>query len=271
MIRILVLFTCYNRKEKTEQCIKTLTKNQNCKMSYIVLDDNSNDGTSEMLKAYSNTVVLHGDGNSFYSGGIRQVIAKAKSSDLNQYDYVMFINDDVLFFEGAIDKLVKYENNDGKIIVGAVCDCNGVFSYGGEKMLSKHKPKFANVKINDYDLHCDTACANCVLIPRRFFVNLPNIDKVYSHAMGDFDYFFEAIRKGYEIISSDFYVGQCNDNDIKNGWRDTSLSIKERIRKKESVKGLPFKEWFHYLKKNHGLLSAIFYSITPYVKILLKR
>ena len=270
--KILVLATCYNRCEQTKECLESLIKgNPSIEFDFIIVNDGSNDGTKLMLETFERMTAIEGNGNLFYSGGMRRAISKAKSEYLDAYDYVMFINDDVKFFVNSIEKLVKYENKSNKIIVGAVCDSNGEFSYGGEKLLARHKPKFISVKIDDSDLMCDTTCANCVLIPRNIFESIPNIDDIYSHAMGDFDYFFEAIRKGYKIKSSNFYVGQCNDNDIKNGWRDTSLTRRERLRKKESAKGLPFKEWFHYLKKNHGLLSAIYYSATAYIRILLKR
>lgn len=271
MTKILILFTCFNRKEKTKVCLESLAQNQNCKMSYIVLDDNSGDGTQEMLNIQENIVVLHGNGASFYSGGMRQAIEKAKSVDLTQYDYIMFINDDVCFFDGAIDRLVKYENDKEKIIVGAVCSSSGEFSYGGVRKASRFKPSFKNVLIDEKDLSCDTCCANCVLIPRKVFQQLPNIDSVYHHAMGDFDYFFEAKREGFIIESSNFYVGECNDNPVGGGWRDPTLSRKLRLKKKESAKGLPSKEWFHYLRKNHNLLTAVFYSLTPYVRIMLKK
>ena len=50
--------------------------------------------------------------------------------------------------------------------------------------------------------------------------------------------------------------------------RATSLSIGDRLKKKRSPKGLPTRQWFHFLKKNFGLPQAVFYSVTPYIKIL---
>ena len=270
MINVLVLFTCYNRRKTTQKCIESLMKNKNVTLDFIVVDDNSTDGTKEMLQQYSNITVLDGNGNLYYSGGMRKNIAYAKGSDLTRYEYVLFINDDVLFFENSIDKLVEYEDNSNCIIAGAVSDSNGAFSYGGERKKSKFRPgSYENVAITDSNLRCDTTCANCVLIPTNIFIKLPNIDKAYSHSMGDFDYFLEAVRRGYTILSSDFYVGQCNDNPIAGGWRDTSLPRLTRMKKKESAKGLPFKEHFYYIMKNHGILKAIIFSMTPYIRIFI--
>lgn len=271
MTNILVLFTCYNRLTKTKNCLDSLSRNKNCSFDYIVLDDGSSDGTAQFLEKCDNVVLLHGKGNSFYSGGMRKVISAAKSMSLKGFRYVMFINDDVDFFENSIDRLVEYEGGRGEITVGAVCDDKGSFSYGGEKRTSWFNPKLKHVYIEDSDLYCDTSCANCVLIPRNIFQKLPNIDEVYSHSMGDQDYFFEAVRNGYVLKSSDFYVGRCNDNEINGGWRDSSLSFFERIRKKESVKGLPFRQYFYYLHKNYGFLTAVVYSLTPYIRIIIRK
>lgn len=271
MMKILVLFSCYNRIEKTKKCLYSLSKNNNCSFDYLVFDDGSTDGTTQFLEKCDNVMVIRGDGNSYYSGGMRKAISMAKSLILSDYHYVMFINDDVDFFDNSIDCLVEYEGGKGEIIVGAVCDDKGLFSYGGEKRTSRFRPKFKHVNIDDDDLFCDTSCANCVLIPRTIFQKLPNIDDIYSHAMGDQDYFFVATSKGYLIRSSDFYVGCCNDNEIKGGWRDSSLSTITRIKKKENVKGLPFKQYFYYLNKNYSLLTAVIYSLTPYIRIILRK
>lgn len=45
----------------------------------------------------------------------------------------------------------------------------------------------------------------------------------------------------------------------------------QRIKKKESPKGNPYKEWWYFIRKNYGKLYAVVYSITPYIKILLRK
>lgn len=272
-IKVLGLATCFNRVSKTKACIESLiTANPDIQFEFIIVDDNSNDGTSEILSRYDSVNVIKGTGNLFYSGGMRIAIDRAKTSEFNKFDYVMLFNDDVKFFDKSIEKLINSNINDSCIMVGAVCSSEGIMSYSGSIHTSRVKPSYRNVmSTKEKKAYCDTFCANCVLIPRKIFLNLDNVDPVYHHAMGDFDYGWAASRKGYKILSSDFFVGECNDNPVTGTWRDISLPITERIRKKESVKGLPRKEWFYYLHKNHGLFCAIIYSITPYIKILLRR
>lgn len=145
-------------------------------------------------------------------------------------------------------------------------------SYGGVIKLSKIRPRFEIIDWNSPKSEkCDTFNANCVILPWHIFKKLDNIDPIYSHSLGDFDYGFQASNRGIQIKMYDAFVGVCCDNPITGSWRDVTLSKRERIAKKESAKGLPFFEWFHYLNKNYSLPTAIIYSITPYIRIFLKK
>lgn len=133
-MRILGLLTCFNRKEKTVGVINKLVEgNSNIQFYFIVVDDNSNDGTAEALKQFDCVKVLHGEGSLFYSGGMRAAINAARK-DKKSYEYVLLFNDDVEFFHRAIETLAGREKNC--IWVGPVCDRNKILSYGGiEKSL----------------------------------------------------------------------------------------------------------------------------------------
>lgn len=270
MIRILGLMTCFNRKEKTINAIrKLINENSEVEFSFIVVDDNSKDDTVKALREFTNVTVINGNGNLFYSGGMRKAIEKALKSKCS-YDYCLLFNDDVDFYENAIDKLAQKENK--YIWVGPTCDDKGELSYGGVIKTSIWRPSFNIIKSeNDNWINCDTFNANCVLIPWNIFKNLGNMDEIYSHSLGDFDYGFKAKKLGYEIKVSDEYVGICCDNPIEGNWRDSSLPKTIRLKLKENPKGLPRKEWFYYLRKNYSLITAIIYSIIPYMRIILNK
>ena len=270
MVNVLGLMTCFNRKEKTVRALKNLIQgNQGLSFSFIVVDDGSTDGTLEALKEIPEVKVIQGNGNLFYSGGMRQAIAKAKKTE-DKFDYCLLFNDDVGFADSSIEYLCKKEK--GVIWVGPTCDEKGKLSYGGVVKKSNWRPKTEIVMADSEEGRvCDTFNANCVLIPWEIFLQLDNIDSVYTHSMGDFDYGFAAKKKGFVIKVSDKYVGECPDNPVQVSWRNTELSIKERIHRKESPKGLPTKEWFHYLNKNYHFVTAAIYSAIPYVRILLKK
>lgn len=274
--KVLGLATCFNRKDKTVNAVKSLmTGNSNIEFDFIIADDNSKDGTADALAQFENVEVMHGDGNSYYTGGMRIAIARALeliAEKKIEPDYVLLFNDDVDFYDGAIDGLV--ERNSGsvnKIWVGPTCESDGVsLSYGGIARTSNWKPKFKIVKADGYDgLKVNTFNANCVLIPVGIFVKTGNMDPVYHHSLGDFDYGYMTGRQGAEIYVSDEYVGMCPNNSEKGTWRDATMTRRARFKAKESIKGVPFGEFYHYILKNYNFPAAVIFSISPYIRILL--
>jgi len=270
---ILIILTCYNRKEKTEQCIKSIVNRKNfLDFTFIIVDDLSTDGTIDMLETLKDDYNVHiivSDGNLFYSGGMRKGMSYALEKIQSNYDYILMINDDVLFFDQAIDKLVKksIENQDA-VVVGATCDYERNLTYGAIKYRDEKTIKYNTIGIEDRFIECDTFNANCVLIPSLIFRNIGVIDKHYIHSLGDLDYGLRISRSGYKIYTSNEYVGYCMKNLSENTWNDRKLNIIERIKLKESIKGAPLKPWFYFLKKNFSIRVALVKSITPFVKII---
>ena len=57
--KVLALMTCYNRKEKTKKAITSLMAgNRNVEFEFIIVDDNSSDGTYDEMKKFRNITVL---------------------------------------------------------------------------------------------------------------------------------------------------------------------------------------------------------------------
>lgn len=273
-MKILVIFTCYNRREKTKNCIETIIKeNRNCEFTFVVADDGSTDGTYEMLQSLKNTVsifVLRGDGDWFYSGGMNAGMNYALQNLADDFEYMLMINDDVEFFENCIQKMVQQsQEQNNTVVVGAMCDEQNQLSYGAIKYLSGYK--YRKLNLDEWSIKADTFNANCVLIPYKAFKRTGAMDSFYRHSLGDFDYGLSLKKVGYTIYQSKTFVGRCNNNDSKGTWTDISLGRIERIKRKESIKGAPTKQWFYFLKKNFDILSAIKGTITPYIRIIMKR
>ena len=62
---------------------------------------------------------------------------------------------------------------------------------------------------------------------------------MYIHSLGDFDYGLSLKRNGYMIHPSRSYVGICNNNPLNGTWTDSSLSRKERVKKRNILRVLP--------------------------------
>ncbi len=264
-MRILAIFTCHNRRELTKRSIETLSRNENVVFDYVAVDDGSTDGTAEMLQALPQKIdVVKGDGDLFWNRGMHKGMEYAKKT-YPDYEYYLLMNDDTRFFAGIFDRMLPNLKKDA-VMVGAVCSDQGELSYGAVKYIKGIRYKIYGPKAQE--MCFDTFNANCAVIPNEIFLQV-GIDPYYQHSIGDFDYGLQISKKGYAIRVYSEYVGECNDNTLENTWQDETLPRLERIRRKENPKGLPFRDWFHFLKKNFGLGTAIVRSITPYLRILL--
>lgn len=282
---VTVMLTCFNRIKYTVPCVRALVEgNPNVSFHFIITDDGSTDGTKEALEKmpYSMTL-LSGNGQLFWNGGMEKALDFALTQ-AEKTDYYLLVNDDVAFFEGAIEALIGRQKGawaerragteerntvSQAVIVGSTLNENGRTSYGGVKLLSKHFARFALIEPSETYKECDTFNGNCVLIPREVFFRAGNVDGIYRHSMSDYDYGMRIRKLGFMIYNSAEHVGRCNDNDVTGSWRDTALPRRERLKKKESPKGLPGKDWYHFIRKNYGFFPALYHSLTPYIRILL--
>lgn len=271
-MKVLSIFTCYNRREKTKKSIETIVAgNPTCSFTFVVADDGSTDGTCDMLQRLQpgyEIYLVKGSGNWFYSGGMNAGMEYALQNLPHDYDYMLMMNDDVEFIENSIQSMISQSISQGNaVVVGAMCNDCGELSYGAVKYTSGYK--YRKMDIQEWEIPADTFNANCVLIPYNSFEQVGVMDHYYRHSLGDFDYGLSLKRAGYSVFQSKAFVGKCNNNSSKDTWTDTSLSRIERIRKKESAKGAPSKQWFYFLKKNFGLPTAIKGLVTPYIRIII--
>ncbi len=273
MCNILVLMCTFNRLDQTKECIKSLFKNNDgINFNFVIVDDNSSDGTKEFLKSKDYINVINGNGSLYYSGGMRKAIEYAKQTLTNiDYDYVMMVNNDVKFYPNAINNLIKDSVKVGNsIVAGSTKDFNGELSYGGFIKVSKFRPKFKHLYKEETNYFVDSCNGNCILIPAIIFKKIPNIDAKYVHSLGDYDFGFTITKLGFKIVTSSFFVGDCDSRRPFNHWKNSNLKIKERLKILESPLGNPSSQWFYFLNKNYNIITAILYYFNNILSALKK-
>jgi len=272
-----VLLTCFNRREKTLETLRSLEKQSartQRKPHVILVDDGSRDGTAEaVLAEFPATELIRGSGSLYWNGGMR--VAFGRAQELG-FDYYLLLNDDTVLAPECLDTLLETSQKLARqgitaIVAASTCDpVTGKRTYGGARRLQRWNGlQFLRLEpLPDREQRCDTMNGNCVLIPALVAERLGNLEAAFSQQFGDYDYGFRATRAGLAVYIAPGYLGACTNNPVTGTWRDTSAPFRVRWKHMMSAKGLPFGEWFLFSRRHCGYLWP-FYFLSPYVKVLL--
>jgi GT2 family glycosyltransferase len=271
--QIAILMTCHNRRDFTLSCLEALNE-QKVNFKVYLVDDGSNDGTSEAVSSkYPEIKLIPGDGNLFWVGGMRLAFAEAIKDNC---DYYLWLNDDTLLKPKAIENLLEISDrleakgDRDSIIVGSTQDpVTGKPTYGGA-VRSKiwYSNKFEFLEPSNSLQQCDTMYGNCVLIPRSVVDKVGNLDPIFIHTMGDLDYGLRAKKLGCSIWAAPEFVGTCSKNSVKNSWVDIKLPLHKRLQKAFQIKGFPWKPWYTFAKRHSGMFWFVYLPL-PYLRSII--
>ena len=273
MKKIAVLLTCYNRKEKTINCLKSLYKaieisNQGLTFDIYLVDDNSADGTSQAVNKYFPAVIItKGSGDLFWAGGMRLAWENALASN-NDYDSFLLLNDDVILAENFIVQLIqthefclKNKGQSGIYVCSTIDPGNSKISYGGVLITNKGiRVKKSLINPSDVPVSCSMANANILMVTKAVVKNIGIFDSKYKQQFADYDYTFTASERGIPLLVCPGIGGYCVD-DHGNNWLSANSSLKDRIKFLYSPKGLGNKEQLYYLKKNFKYQFPYYFSM----------
>lgn len=104
-IKVCALVVTYNRKKLLEECIDAIFQ-QTYPIEYLVIiDNNSTDGTEELIKKYNNNKLVYYklDSNLGGAGGFNYGFQKAYSLD---FDYLWIMDDDTIPEKNCLENLI---------------------------------------------------------------------------------------------------------------------------------------------------------------------
>lgn len=169
----------------------------------IVVDDNSSDGTPELIRqTFPQVHLLSGDGDLWWTGAISTGMDYA-AKQLNT-NYLVWLNDDIVVADDFIAQLVgqcQHTATNHKVITGGiVCAASHPdwIVFGGV---------IASQQVNDihqFDGHpilkVDTLNGNITVMPTQIVddIGLPDI-KRFRHYGGDYEYICRAKEEGYQV------------------------------------------------------------------------
>lgn len=256
MENIAVLMTCHNRKEITIQCLDALffiiqNTGNKIKFDVYIVDDGSTDGTSQAIKEkYQTPVLILGNGHLFWNRGMNLAWSVAAKKD---YDYYLWLNDDTILKNNSIELLLKHAKQfDNNAIICGVCESSktGEITYGGYEIYT-HKL----IIPNGYPQWCFFFNGNIALISRKIYNIIGNLDSVFHHSLGDWDYGLKGLKKGINTYVTSESIGYCERNDLPQ-WCNPGFSFSKRLKIFYSPLGaVPFQH-FIFVKRHYGYGKA---------------
>lgn len=260
-MRISVLLTCHNRKEKTIECLRKLYS-QSLQDNFIetfLVDDGCTDGTADSIRQmFPQVNIIQGDGTLFWNRGM--CLAWEEARKHGNHDAVLWLNDDTLLYHDAVQTLVNLsEQYPDTIIVASIKSTKSEkITYGGfwkGKLIEPDGTLQLSDKIN----------GNCVLVPVSVSDKIGYLDPYYRHSKGDSDYAIRANLAGIKNIVAPV-LGTCDRNPPGPIWNKGNII--QRFKKLYSPLGKnPFE--IYHIKRKTSLLGAIWAFIYIHIRLLL--
>lgn len=255
---IAVILTVHNRKEKTINCLKSLfgqKSDKRLQFDVYLTDDGCTDGTTdEVRRLFPSVTIILGHGSLFWNRGMyRAWEAAAKEK---KYDFYLWLNDDTLVFEDALENILAASKSTGHdaLICGATCSNDrATVTYSGRTRQGRKRL----VPIGKLQ-QCEIINGNFVLIPKVIFETVGNLDWRFRHAIGDFDYGLRVQKAGFKCYVAPEFIGICESNPTLPKWCLTTTPLIKRFKLLYSPLGyaepIPF---FMYEKRHFGLRVAV--------------
>ena len=267
-MKIAVLLTVFNRKQKTLECLSKLYAQQpipNCSIDVYLTNDGCTDGTPDAVSIqFPKVHIINANGDLYWNRGMYVAWSEAEKSF---YDYFLWLNDDTMLFSNALSNLltVSKQKNDKAIIIGTTLDTNKKqLTYGG---FDKRGHFISEV----HDItECHTWNGNIVLIPRYVYEKVGKNDPVFHHAIGDTDYGLRARKHGILSFLTNQPCGTCDLHPSIPKWKDPNISAFKRLKYLYSPGGNgnnPI-QFFIFKKRHYGVLMAIGTFISNHLHVL---
>jgi len=281
-----VIILSYNTKDLTLQCVSQLQQalsKSSLQAEIIIVDNNSKDGSSDVLKKMSdnsNIKIIHNAGNSGYGKANNQGLA------LSEGRYVLYLNSDVLisgesFFDTLIGEMDSHSLY-GALTVRVQLSSGGIdpashrgfptvwrsFCYyaGLEKLTAKIP--LINRLFGGYHLtylsqstkhQIDSPTGAFFLVRKDILDTLEGFDEDFFMYGEDIDLAFRIKRLGYAIIYDPTYTVLHLKNQSGIKIKD-DITVQKKTRKYfyESM-AIFYKK--HYEKNYPQLISTLVYAV----------
>lgn len=242
-MKIAVLMTCHNRRDKTLQCLTSLQEGwekavSGLFVSIFLTDDGCTDGTADAIREHGfhfPVHILQGSGDLFWNGGMINSWKAALAE--GGYDGYLWLNDDTYALPEFWDDLVKADafslETYGKrgIYVGSTKDAvTGAFTYGGFNYVSKLTLLDQFVMPDGVSFQpCQAAHGNITYVSQEVVDKMGIFCEKYWHGGTDHDYTYLAYKAGFPLLVLPHYSAVCQNDHLGKNGKKSPYNRKKRF------------------------------------------
>lgn len=204
-----IIIISYNTKQITEDCIDSIYQSSPQSFEIIVIDNNSTDGSVEMLqqfgKKHENFRLVQNKDNAGFARANNQGARLAKG------EYILFLNSDTVVLDNALSKLLDFARRvpnahfiGGKLFnkdMTPQASCGPFYSLpvifaalflrGDYYGLTRSSPNSTK--------EVDWVSGACILTKRELFEKIGGFDEEIFMYMDEIDMLYRAKKHGYRV------------------------------------------------------------------------
>jgi len=229
MHKIFICITIKDRIKFTLACIKSIYAQNYKNIQIIISDDASIDNSAEIIKSnFSDVIILKGDGNLWWTGGINLCIKEAlKLGDEN--DFIFTLNNDTILPDKTFQILIQHAHKYPKIIIGILnriiddrnkIECSAFLKRQKGIIKGSYYAIFNTFdsinKIDKEYYEVDSLTGKGVLIPLVVFNEIGCFNDSIRHYHADTEFFIRAKNNNFNLhyLTTSFLYSDTKETGI---------------------------------------------------------
>lgn len=215
----------YNGASYIEACLDSVL-NHDCESTFevILVDNNSQDNSAEILKPYEDRVkIIYNDQNHGFSWANNQAFREASG------DFVFMLNNDTVMHEGVLDTLRNYliEHPEVGVVSPKLLNEDGSLQIHGSSLNARHYRVTEPKKV-------PFVIGAAVMMPKTLYDKIGGLDEAYFFYNDDIDLCKTMHRMGYQVhyvptVCVTHFVGLATKTrsipSIIEGYRGTTFFV----------------------------------------------
>lgn len=205
MKKVGVVVLNYKLKKEVDRALKSVFDSLEVELEVVLVDNDSNDGVSDLTNKYPMLHFIQSGSNRGFSGGNNMGIKKALDMDC---EYILLLNPDAWVDKYAIRNMVQYCKESGSVIIGPKIyfpDGKTILYAGGildtKNVLGSHKGvdeiddgRFDDVSETDY------VTGGVMFVDSKIFKKIGLLDERYFLYYEDADFCYRAKQAGFKVL-----------------------------------------------------------------------